>query len=42
MHWATYRRLEALEAAADYQWTAAVVARFGRFKERQKRRKQDK
>ena len=42
MHWATYRRFEALEAAADYQWTAAVVARFGRFKERQKRRRGDK
>ena len=27
MHWATYRRLEALEAAADHQWMAAVVAR---------------
>ena len=42
MHWATYRRLEALEAAADYQWTAAVVARFGRSKGRHKLRRQDK
>ena len=36
MHWATYRRLEALEAAADHQWMAAVVTRFGRSKERRK------
>ena len=36
MHWATYRRLEALEAAADNQWMAAVVARFGPSKERRK------
>ena len=42
MHWATYRRLEALEVAADYQWTAAVVARFGRSKGRHKLRRQDK
>ena len=42
MHWATYRRLEALEAAADYQWTAAVVARFGRSKGRHKLRRRDK
>ncbi len=42
MHWATYRRLEALEAAADYQWMAAVVARFGRSKGRHKPRRRDK
>ena len=36
MHWATYRRLEALEVAADNQWMAAVVARFGPSKERRK------
>ena len=36
MHWATYRRLEALEAAADHQWMAAVVARFGCSKGRRK------
>ena len=42
MHWATYRRLEALEAAADDQWTAAVVARFGRSKGRHKLRRRDK
>ena len=30
MHWGTFRRLEALEAAADNQWMAAVVARLGR------------
>ena len=36
MHWATYRRLEALEAAADHEWMAAVVTRFGRSKERRK------
>ena len=33
MHWATYRRLEVLEAAADHQWMAAVVARFGRSRD---------
>ncbi len=38
MHWATYWRLEALEAAADNQWMAAVVARFGRSKNPQKPR----
>jgi hypothetical protein len=42
MHWATYRRLEALEAAADNQWMAAVVARFGRSKGRHKPRRRDK
>ena len=42
MHWATYRRLEALEAAADNQWMAAVVARFGRSKGRHKLRRRDK
>jgi hypothetical protein len=42
MHWATYRRLEALEAAADHQWMAAVVARFGRSKGRHKPRRRDK
>ena len=33
MHWATYRRLEALEAAADEQWTVGVMdllARVGK------------
>ena len=42
MHWATYRRLEALEAAADHQWMAAVVARVGRTKGRHKLRRRDK
>ena len=33
MHWATYRRLEALEVAADEQWTVGVMdllARVGK------------
>jgi hypothetical protein len=42
MHRATYRRLEASAAAADYQWTAAVVARFGRSKGRHKLRRRAK
>ncbi len=36
------RRLEALEAAADHQWMAAVVARFRRSKKRHKVRRRDK
>ena len=42
MHWATYRRLEAQEAAADNQWMAAVVARVGRSKGRHKLRRRAK
>ena len=42
MHWATYRRLEALEAAADNQWMVAVVARVGRSKGRHKLRRRAK
>ncbi len=33
MHWATYRRLEAQEVAADEQWTVGVIdllARVGK------------
>ena len=29
MHWATYRRLEAQEVAADEQWTVGVMDLFG-------------
>ena len=39
MHWATYRRLEAQEVAADEQWMAAIVARFGRSKNSHKLRR---